>query len=1078
MSYRKIYSGLRTALSLVAAICLSSQLSAQQIVFYNRTVLTGQTYTQIPGGTVINTNAGLSTGMSQNADDGSRLVTLPFTFTYDNNPFTQVTFCTNGWVGMGNQTTSVTAAQGRASGNLFLATVPNNTIAAWFGDMSANFPAPAGIGSMVHGLVGTDIYALEWRNATGSGFGSTTVNLINFMIKLYGPASIAPGRIEILYGPQSGALTTGRTIGIEDANGGANRFINALNGSFTSTATAGAWPGNGSGYRFDPPPPCTGTPNAGTITAPVNVCPGSNFTMSLSGHSIGPGITYQWQSRPVAGTFTNMTGAIASAVTTTTTVPREYRCVVTCINSAQTVITPVVPIGINSFYVCYCKTGLGGDATASIDSVKIVGTPLNNGSPGTAAGSYTQYLPGANTTASLQAGGLYTLKVKYGASSIGSMWIDANQNNTFEASEWVRINTSGSEGVVVFKVPPTALPGLTGMRIRSAAAGATNGAGNACSNIASGETEDYVITITPAPVNDIKLHALLTPVNGKELCPYKPIEAKVVVYNNGSAAQTNFSVHTELSGPIIQSNNILYTNTLAPFTTDTLLITTYVLQLPGIYNVRARTSLAGDANIINDSSAINSFKLNSGANPPIVRIDSVCFGEEAMLYVLPDSNIHHWYLTSQYGTKVFTGDTMRIPNIQKDTFLYVSAEPKFSNVGSLATLSSGGNGCGGGAMFDITPNNNLRVDSFGAVFAATGTQAVSVYYRVGTFAGNETVSGAWTLLGTTNVNVSSTTAYTNFSVNAPLPLAPGNTYGIYVNYNATYTNGSNAYSNADMTIQTGTGLCNLFGGTNANRMFNGTVYYSKGPAICEGPLEPIRTFVGPAPVVNLGVDIKPCEDQDVILDAGHAGGVYMWNNMLQTQTINVKNASGTYWVEVDKYCKRSDTINVDIQPLPYTSGISFQRTGNTYKFTAGGIMHATSLLWMFGDGTTHTDISPEHTYATGGSYKVLLILFNDCGADTTALIIPLGVSSVTASDNNVLLYPNPANDRLIVELENAQSKGIEISIVNSVGTVVWKQKSDGSKKQHIDIGNLPTGNYILKLHNEEIALTKPFVIAR
>ncbi len=1076
--FKKLLSLVAVNLSIVTAlICLMAGRSHAQITLYSRTVLSAQTYTPIVGGTVINTNAGLSAGtIGGNADDGAVLVNLPFTFAYDNNNFNQVTFCTNGWVGMGNQL-GITAAQGRASANLFTTTVPNNTLAAWFGDMSANFPGPAGIGSMVHGLTAPGVYTFEWRNATGSGFGSTTVNLINFMIRIYGQGSATPGRIEMLYGTQSGALTTGRTIGIEDAVGGANRFINALNGSFTLTTTAGAWPGNGNGYRFDPPPPCVGTPVAGTVNAPANVCPGANFNLSLSGHSIGPGILYQWQSRTLpGGTFTNIPAATTSTITTNTTVPREYRCVVTCFNSSQTVNTAAVSIGINNFYVCYCKTGLGGSATASIDSVIVKGTTLKNGSPGTAPGFYTQYQPVVPVTATLQAGSLYTLTVKYGSAAAGSLWIDANQNNLFEASEWTRINTNATTGEVVFQVPPTALSGLTGMRIRSSDPAATNGAANACSNIASGETEDFVINITPAPLNDIKLQAILSPFANIEFCPFKDIPVRVVIYNNGTAAQSNFNVAVNLTGPATSSFSTLYTNTLQPFRTDTLSLTSYNLFFPGQYTVTAHTQLSGDMNNGNDTMAVG-MKLNGVANPPIVRVDSVCVGDEAMLHVLPDGYKHNWYMTSMYGTKVFVGDTLRIPNIQRDTMFYVCSEPSTLNTGSLTTTNAAGNGCGGGAMFDVIPNVNMQIDSFAALFAATGSQTVNVYYRLGSFAGNETVASAWTLLATVNVNATSTTAFTNFKLPVALPVMGGNTYGIYINYNASYTNGNTTFSNADVTIQTGTGLCSQFGGTNASRMFNGTVFYNKGAALCESPLEPIRTYTGPAPVANLGKDIIGCEDEDIILDAGHTGGTYVWNTQQFTQTISVKNAPGIYWVEVDKYCKSSDTVEVFINPLPETSGISYQRNGNDYWFSAAGVQHANTIKWLFGDGTYAMGPVVMHNYTTSGIYTVKLILSNDCGSDTTELVIPLGISNITSANDNALLYPNPANSSITFEYEDMPADA-DIIIVNTLGAVVLQQKATNAKKQQIDISSLPIGNYILKLQTDKVAINKPFVVNR
>jgi hypothetical protein len=185
-----------------------------QVAGYGRVVLTGLTYANLIGGTVISTDAGLTAG---NSDDGYAHVTLPFTFNYNGTDFTQVTFSTNGWIAMGHITP--TAAQGRTSGNLFTTTIPNNTIAAWFGDGNANFGV-TGQGEMRHGLDGTDIYVFEWFQATGNGFSVSATNRINYQIRLYGPASATPGRIELLYGPTTATPTTGRSIGIENSVGG------------------------------------------------------------------------------------------------------------------------------------------------------------------------------------------------------------------------------------------------------------------------------------------------------------------------------------------------------------------------------------------------------------------------------------------------------------------------------------------------------------------------------------------------------------------------------------------------------------------------------------------------------------------------------------------------------------------------------------------------------------------------------------------------------------------------------------------------------------------------------------------
>ncbi len=63
---------------------------------------------------------------------------------------------------------------------------------------------------------------------------------------------------------------------------------------------------------------------------------------------------------------------------------------------------------------------------------------------------------------------------------------------------------------------------------------------------------------------------------------------------------------------------------------------------------------------------------------------------------------------------------------------------------------------------------------------------------------------------------------------------------------------------------------------------------------------------------------------------------------------------------------------------------------------------ATEYLWDFGDGTTSTDVEPQHLYTDEGTFTVTLIARNDEGcADTTAI-----ASAVTTVQHGQLLVPN------------------------------------------------------------------------
>lgn len=154
----------------------------------------------------------------------------------------------------------------------------------------------------------------------------------------------------------------------------------------------------------------------------------------------------------------------------------------------------------------YCSTSLHSvSCTVSgngyIDDVSISSTSLNNSGSGcnNATDAYTYFSGLSQYTATLTKGSTYSLNVTEGLQSSDiSVWIDYNQNQLFEASEWNQVAIGSSVGVassVSITIPGSAASGLTRMRIRTRNTGFSNGSGDACTSFGSGETEDYDITI-------------------------------------------------------------------------------------------------------------------------------------------------------------------------------------------------------------------------------------------------------------------------------------------------------------------------------------------------------------------------------------------------------------------------------------------------------------------------------------------------------------------------------------------------------------------------------------------------------
>ncbi|HEY1038296.1 MAG TPA: GEVED domain-containing protein [Bacteroidia bacterium] len=245
---------------------------------------------------------------------------------------------------------------------------------------------------------------------------------------------------------------------------------------------------------------CSGTPTPGTIqVSDTAVCSGSTVDLVLQGNSSGSGIQYLWQYSTDSINWTNVNGH-QSNYTAQINATTYFKCIVICFFS--TAETPVVKVNTLLPVYCYCSDNIGGGCNGySIDSVSINSTSFNvsvTGCENNASVHYSQYPAFGNYTTTLTAGQTYTITVRETGSNITSLWIDYDHNGVFDHNEWTQVNTSSVTNALYnasFSVPANAYNGLTGMRLRTRASGVLNDSTTACTNFASGETEDFLISI-------------------------------------------------------------------------------------------------------------------------------------------------------------------------------------------------------------------------------------------------------------------------------------------------------------------------------------------------------------------------------------------------------------------------------------------------------------------------------------------------------------------------------------------------------------------------------------------------------
>lgn len=513
----------KTVLTLFSIFVLLNYASAQ-VSIYSFAQSTG-TYAPITGGTILGSitdddqmfvdpatplGGGTATGIG---------FPIGFNFTYNGLVFDKLAINSNGWISLGQSSLTPSVNMASASGfsviisqtSTATPTLLRNRIAGLARDLAAQ--AGSSLRIQTTGSTPNRICIIQWANY--KKIGATGDNL-NFQIQL----KEISNSVVVMYGTNTNNATIayaqaglGGTIpsdfNIRKTSSDWSATMAGIVNTDTCRLSATVKPASGQTYTWTPPPACTGTPTVGTASAPAGACSGIAFNLTLAGYTnTTSGITFQWQSSTTSGgTYANITGGTTPIFSTTQTTAMYYRCIVTCTATTLTATSNNVNVIMNTGINCYCVAVHSGACSASdnIDSVQIVSTTLanlNTGCTGTNGNAYSIYPASGNTTATLNAGSAYTFKVTTTTSDIVSIWIDYNQNGIFDAIEWTQVcltSVANAPNTVSITIPPSAMAGLTGMRVRSRIAGFANGPADPCSTFGTGETEDYKVTIVAAP---------------------------------------------------------------------------------------------------------------------------------------------------------------------------------------------------------------------------------------------------------------------------------------------------------------------------------------------------------------------------------------------------------------------------------------------------------------------------------------------------------------------------------------------------------------------------------------------------
>jgi PKD repeat protein/N-acetyl-anhydromuramyl-L-alanine amidase AmpD len=179
------------------------------------------------------------------------------------------------------------------------------------------------------------------------------------------------------------------------------------------------------------------------------------------------------------------------------------------------------------------------------------------------------------------------------------------------------------------------------------------------------------------------------------------------------------------------------------------------------------------------------------------------------------------------------------------------------------------------------------------------------------------------------------------------------------------------------------------------------------------------------------------------------------------------------------------TIFVNIDTIPEAE---FSPSGNPVDISNAFVtftntsLHANGYLWDFGDGNISTDASPWHQFMAVGAYDVELVAVNgNCPNDTTSMVINV-IDDLGLLNNlqGAEVYPNPATEELIIELNNAWTKNVTLEFLDARGRVVIKENYASPTKIQLNLinYNVHDGVYFLRLSDDEKVGSQKIIVKR
>lgn len=242
---------------------------------------------------------------------------------------------------------------------------------------------------------------------------------------------------------------------------------------------------------------------------------------------------------------------------------------------------------------------------------------------------------------------------------------------------------------------------------------------------------------------------------------------------------------------------------------------------------------------------------------------------------------------------------------------------------------------------------------------------------------------------------------------------------------------------------------------------------------------------------SLPESVQLCQRDSILLESTSQNAEnHFWNvneGVLSSNTNPITylypTTSGNYQVSLTvNNSQGSDTQTssflITLYPPPVALGnvnSSNLTLPDAIAFFESTSSNSSSYLWNFGDGASSTDVQPWHEYNEEGIYNVQLIAQSEyCENDTMEFIVQVGTSGLLESFlGRVDIFPNPVVNQLEIRFDENRDVNIQLMDVN--GKLIIEDFLTGQKLYYLDLGEISSGAYLLKIFDKEQVMYSRFI---